>query len=277
MINSPENLQRLKNTTLFVLDMDGTVYLGEQPFPDAVDLVNAINKSASKRAVFFTNNPSKDKRQYEDKLSRLGFDVYPGMLHSSADSTARWLSRQRTGKSVYVLGTPSLSRTLEDAGVTVTSGEDGGSSRPDIVLSSFDLTLTWDRLEQACRYIREGAEWLCTHPDVTCPSERGPVPDAGSINALIHAVTGCPLPRVFGKPDIVTSQLLSDAYGADKGSMAVFGDRLYTDVALGKRHGILAGLVLTGETTLEQAQNAPAGDSPDLVFERLSEIGEYVL
>ncbi|MHC1696087.1 MAG: HAD-IIA family hydrolase [Eubacteriales bacterium] len=276
MTNSPENLQRLKNTTLFVLDMDGTVYLGEQPFPDAVDLVNDINKSASKRAVFFTNNPSKDKRQYEDKLSRLGFDVYPGMLHSSADSTARWLSRNRTGKSVYVLGTLSLSRTLEDAGVTVR--EDGGSSsRPDIVLSSFDLTLTWDRLEQACRYIREGAEWLCTHPDVTCPSERGPVPDAGSINALIHAVTGCPLPRVFGKPDIVTAELLSDAYGADKGSMAVFGDRLYTDVALGKRHGILSGLVLTGETTLEQAKSAPAGDCPDLVFERLSEIGEYVL
>jgi ribonucleotide monophosphatase NagD (HAD superfamily) len=175
------------------------------------------------------------------------------------------------------LGTPSLSRTLVDAGVTVSSDEDGGSSRPDIVLSSFDLTLTWDRLEQACRYIREGAEWLCTHPDVTCPSERGPVPDAGSINALIHAVTGCPLPRVFGKPDIVTAELLSDAYGADKQSMAVLGDRLYTDVALGKRHGILAGLVLTGETTLEQAKNAPAGDSPDLVFGRLSEIGEYVL
>ena len=134
-------------------------------------------------------------------------------------------------------------RSFEAAGIRV-------ADPAPIVVVSFDTTLTYEKLEKACRYIREGAEFLSTHPDYNCPVEGGFIPDSGSICALVTASTG-KTPRYFGKPYEDTLQIIEEYTGVNREDMVVVGDRLYTDIALGARHGVTSVLVLSGETTRE--------------------------
>ena len=148
---------------------------------------------------------------------------------------------------------------------------------PDIVVTSFDTTLTYVKLERACTYIRNGAEWLTTHPDINCPVENGYIPDCGAINELIRVSTGKPPPKAFGKPYGEVIDMIEEIYGEKRENMAIFGDRLYTDIALGKKNGMTAVLLLTGEATLEEALSLPEDLQPDLIFGDLLEVERWIL
>ena len=158
-----------------------------------------------------------------------------------------------------MVGTPDLVRIFEAAGICVE--EDA-----PIVVASFDTTLTYDKLEKACRYIREGAEFFSTHPDLNCPVEGGFIPDSGAICALITASTG-KSPRYFGKPHEDTIQIIQEFTGVSRDDMVVVGDRLYTDIALGANHGVTSVLVLSGETTRTDLEDSPV--QPSLVVENV--------
>ena len=138
-----------------------------------------------------------------------------------------------------------------------------------IVVASFDTTLTYDKLEKACRYIREGAEFISTHPDFNCPVEGGFIPDSGAICALITASTG-KLPRYFGKPYEDTLQIIEEFSGVAREDMVVVGDRLYTDIALGAKHGVASVLVLSGETTLEDLEGSEV--QPSVMVQNVGEL-----
>ena len=138
-----------------------------------------------------------------------------------------------------------------------------------IVVASFDTTLTYDKLEKACRYIREGAEFISTHPDFNCPVEGGFIPDSGAICALITASTG-KLPRYFGKPYEDTLQIIEEFSGVARADMVVVGDRLYTDIALGAKHGVASVLVLSGETTLEDLEGSDV--QPSVIVQNVGEL-----
>ena len=269
-INSTENIHKLRAAKCFVFDMDGTICLGDTPFPCARDFINAQMTEKDKSIAFFTNNTSKNIVYYYNKLVRMGFEVTPSQVISSAEVTAAYLLKHRRGKSVYLVGTSYLREALEGFGIPLTEDE------PDIVLSSFDTSLTYHKLERACTYLRGGAEWLSTHPDINCPTEDGFIPDSGAINAAIAASTGLCAPRYFGKPYSETADMLCEILGVAKSEMVIFGDRLYTDIALGKRNGILSVLVLSGETTAQMLAEAEAADLPDLVFADLGEVAGAV-
>jgi HAD superfamily hydrolase (TIGR01450 family) len=250
--------------------MDGTIYIGAKPLPGAVDLLAKINARGSKRMIYFTNNSSKDKNHYLKKLGQMGFPASGGQLLISADVLIKYLNSHEGGKKIYLVGTPHLEAMFENGGICLTSGE------PDIVVTSFDTTLTYAKLERACAYIRGGALWLATHPDINCPVENGYIPDCGAINELIRVSTGKPLPKAFGKPCGEAVEMIEEIYGERRENMAIFGDRLYTDVAMGKNNGMTAALVLTGETSLEEAMALPENRQPDLIFENLEEAGKYI-
>ena len=131
--------------------------------------------------------------------------------------------------------------------------------------------MTYAKLERACTYIYEGAEYLSTHPDFNCPTDTGIVPDSGAIAALVTAATGR-YPRYFGKPYAETAAMISEKTGAALTDMCIFGDRLYTDIALGRRSGVLSVLVLSGETGAKEAEEATGCDKPDLVYADLGEV-----
>ncbi len=264
---SPELFLNLKKRTLFIFDQDGTLYLGNRPFDFAVGFINRL-REAGKRVVFFTNNASHNPVYYVDKLSRLGFSPQDGELMTSGDVTIQFLLRHRPGKTVYLVGTPQLEKQFSEAGIILTDDA-------DIVVSSFDTTLTYKKLETACRLIRGGSEYLSTHPDFNCPTEDGFIPDSGAISAFITASTGV-TPTYFGKPYKETLEMIIEQTGVSKDKMCIFGDRLYTDIALGRRFGVTSCLVYTGETTPEDVEKASPADRPDYVFPSLFEADEVI-
>lgn len=259
-----EQLKRsLEEKKLFVFDMDGTVYLGTRVFPYAAELIRLLRESG-RRILFFTNNASHNPVFYMEKLKKMGFDPQPGEMLTAGTVTAAYLTRHHAGKPVYLVGTPELEEQFAAEGIEL-------SEDADIVVSSFDTTLTYRKLEIACRLIRKGALWLSTHPDFNCPTEDGFIPDSGAITAFIHASTGKE-PICFGKPHEPAIRMMCEVTGVRPEEAVIFGDRLYTDIALGKKNGVTAVLVLTGETTEEDIARAAEEDRPDAVVPSLDTV-----
>ena len=270
-VNDPKKLAELQDKNFFIFDMDGTIYLEDKPLPGAVELLRKINDHKHKRLIYFTNNASKSPQHYEKKLNRMGFMASRGQILTSADVLIKFLTSHEKNKKIYLVGTPELEDMFAQSGICLTSSE------PDIVVTSFDTTLTYAKLERACTYIRSGAEWLTTHPDINCPVENGYIPDCGAINELIRVSTGKALPKAFGKPCGEVIDMIEEIYGEVRQNMVIFGDRLYTDIALGKKNNMTAVLVLSGEASLEEALCLPENLRPDLIFENLIEASEYIL
>lgn len=256
---------------LFIFDMDGTIYLGGKVFDFAISFIKRLRENG-RRILFFTNNASHSPNFYMSKLAKMGFEPSREEIMTSGDVTLRFLSSHRAGKSVYLVGTSELVEQFKDAGiplVTDTMASDGENA--DIVVTSFDTTLTYEKLDNACRMIRNGAEYLSTHPDFNCPTETGFIPDSGAIAAFVTASTGV-TPTYFGKPYVQTIEMISEYTGMKREEMCVFGDRLYTDIAMGKLHSVSAVLVLTGETTMSDVESADEDKRPDYIFPSLAEV-----
>ena len=255
--NSKENLAKLKDIKVFVLDMDGTIYLGEKVLKGAIEFIEDAKRSGIK-ILYFTNNASKSKSVYLNKLHRLGFSAEFDDIVTSGDVTAEYLTTYHPGETVYLVGTPELEKVFREAGINLTDG-----SSADIVVSSFDTTLTYEKLVNASTLIRNGAVFYSTHPDFNCPTEDGYIPDSGAICALITASTD-KSPRYFGKPYRESAEMMARLCKIGFDEMAIVGDRLYTDIALGKNNGIMSILVLSGETKEEDVTKDNRGD---LVFD----------
>lgn len=257
----------IKNKRLYIFDMDGTIYLGGRVFGFAVDFINNLRNNG-KKVLFFTNNASNSPSYYYDKLTQMGFSPSFDEIMTSGDVTIEFLKRHRPRKPVYLVGTPGLEKQFTDSGIIL-------SDNADIVVTSFDTTLTYAKLETACTLIHGGAEYLSTHPDYNCPVENGFIPDSGAIAAFVTASTGV-VPTYFGKPYPQTIDMICETTGIDKSDMCIFGDRLYTDIALGKRHGVTAVLVLSGETKQKDIDNASPDERPDFVFNSLNDINKII-
>ena len=270
--------EKLLDKELFVFDMDGTIYLGSRPFGFAIRFIDCLRRSG-RRVMFFTNNASRSPEHYLERLGRMGFSPSSAEICTAGDVTCEYLRRHRPGKSVYLVGTGDLYDQFSGYGISMTCGRDGMpldcAGTPDIVVSSFDTSLTYAKLVNACGYIRAGAEYICTHPDFNCPTETGFVPDSGSIAACITASTGVS-PIFFGKPGRETVDMIGEMTSVPREKTVLFGDRMYTDIAAGKRHGILSVLVLTGETSREDAESAAETDRPDIMLPSLAEAGRIM-
>ena len=269
---NPANCKEtLDSKKLYIFDMDGTIYLGYQVFPYAIRFINNL-RAAGKKVLFFTNNASHTTEFYVQKLTKLGFSPTPDEIMTSGDVTIEFLKRHRAGKSVYLVGTPELVENFRENGIPMLEGNE---DKADIVVTSFDTTLTYQKLDNACRFVRAGAEYLSTHPDFNCPTENGFIPDSGAIAALVTASTGV-VPTYFGKPYKETIEMIGEYTKYSTEEMCIFGDRLYTDIALGKSFGVTSCLVLSGETKQSDVDAARDSDKPDLVFGSLDDVDKIM-
>ena len=267
------NTDVIKSKKLYIFDMDGTIYLGGRPFDFAQRFIKNL-RASGRRVLFFTNNASHTSPFYLSKLERLGFEPSADEIMTSGDVTLEFLKRHRAGKSVYLVGTDELVEEYAAKGIKLVNGE-SDPRHADIVITSFDTSLTYEKLNIACRLIRNGAEYLSTHPDFNCPTEDGFIPDSGAIAALVTASTG-KTPTYFGKPYKETVEMIGEATGFAREEMCIFGDRLYTDIALGKSFGVTSVLVLSGETTEEDVDAALPKDKPDFAFASLDDVDKLM-
>ncbi len=243
-------MRDIKNIDCFLLDMDGTIYLGDKLIDGARDFLQTL-EAQGKKVIFLTNNSSKNRYSYRDKLKTLGMHVNPEDIFTSGEATTIYLNKNQPGAKIFLLGTPLLKEEFESAGFKIIS-----KGNPDYVVLGFDTTLTYNKLWKACDYIREGVHYLATHPDYNCPVEKGKyMPDAGAMIKFIEASTG-KNPLVIGKPHHHMIEGVIDKYKVSKDNMAMVGDRLYTDIKLGVNAGITTVLVLSGETTQQQYNNS---------------------
>ncbi len=255
-------MEIINQKKLFVLDMDGTIYLDNRMLEGALDFIGAL-KNNHKQFLFFTNNASKTPEYYINKLKALGCSIGRENIMTAGDVTIKYLKEKQKGKSVYLLGTELLTESFARSGINLV-----GES-PDIVVVSFDLGMTYEKVSKACSFIREGAMFIATHMDYNCPTETGFIPDCGSICAMITASTGVK-PKYLGKPFSETIEMIMSRTGRNKDEMAIIGDRLYTDMAMGVNNGVTSILVLSGETGQEDL--AVSAVKPDFVFRSIKEI-----
>lgn len=253
----------LEEIQLFVLDMDGTFYMGDYIIEGALDFIRTCREKG-KKFLFFTNNSSQSPENYIKKLDRMGCKIDRDQIMTSGDVAIRFLNREYPGASVFLMGTPPLEENMRASGIRLTDG------KADIVVAAFDKTLTYEKLERGCTLIREGAVFLATHPDINCPTDTGFIPDCGAICAAMTLSTGVK-PRYLGKPYKETAQMIFDKTKVPTERTGFVGDRLYTDVATGVNHGGKGLLVLSGETRMEDV--AASEIKPDAIFESLGEIG----
>jgi len=252
----------------FLMDMDGTVYLGCRLLRGAKTFFRHLDRRGI-RYLFFTNNSSADRTLYRNKLAGMGLRVAADQIITSGEATALYLSTRTSYRRVYVVGTPSLERELRDAGLTLAEED------VDAVVLGFDKTLTYAKLERACHLLRGGAAFVATHPDKVCPTDRGPIPDCGSMIALLRTATGA-RPTLIGKPQrrMVAMALRKLGPGFRPRDVAIVGDRLYTDIRMGRRAGLTTILVLSGETRREDLKGTR--DKPDYVFDSIRELADAV-
>jgi NagD protein len=262
---------KLKKIKCWLLDMDGTVSLENEALPGANDFFSAI---ADQDFIFLTNNSSRHADYYVDRMKKLGFDVNRSRMLTSTDALILYLKRQISDKVIRlnVIGTPDFERALTEAGFELVEPK---GQQIDYVVVGFDTTLTYQKVDTACDYIRSGIPWVGANPDFVCPMADDKVlPDCGAIMEMLKACTSTAPEIVIGKPETAMVDMVIMDRGYKKEELAMVGDRLYTDLALARRAEIIGIAVLSGETNLDEINSSQ--ESPDLVLKDIGELAAIV-
>lgn len=284
-------MNELTNKRLFLLDMDGTLYLDDRLFPGAADFLAKIRACGGKY-LFLTNNSSKGVDAYVEKMTRLGVPAAPADFLTSVDALIVFLERTYGAavkkKKMYVVGTRSFRAQLAAADFLLTETPDDDTA---LLILGFDRELTYRKLEDACRLLARGVQeartsgdakaaagltavdYYATNPDWVCPTAFGSVPDCGSMAWMLEKATGR-LPKFIGKPEPEMALLAMAQCGCSAAETLLIGDRLYTDIACGNRAGVDTAFVLSGEGTL--ADLAKGQGKPTYIFENIAEVCKAV-
>lgn len=243
----------------FLLDMDGTVYLGDHLLPGAENFISHL-QSKNIPYFFLTNNSSRSRAQVADKLKHLGLAVNEDQVFTSGEATVIFLKKYHPEARLYVVGTPALEDEFRSNGFQLVE------ENPDCVVLGFDTTLTYNKIWRLCDFVRAGWPYIATHPDTNCPTETGFMPDIGAMIALVAASTGRQPDVVIGKPNTPMVEAIVEKTGVPANDLAMIGDRLYTDIAMGTA-GITTILMLSGETKPDDL--AGSAFHPDFIFDNL--------
>ena len=261
---------RLQEILHVALDMDGTIYKGGTLFSCTLPFI-ARMRELGIGCTFLTNNPSKSANDYLAHLRKMGLAAVPDELYTSAQATIDCLRhRFPEVRRIFALGTPSMLAEFRDAGFELSV--DDAADVPDAVVVGFDLTLTYERVCRAAWWIQQGKLFVATNPDRVCPTDLPTVlVDCGSICALLEKATGRAPDIVLGKPDPAMLSGILDRHGLRPSQIAMVGDRIYTDILMAHRADAFGVLVLTGEATARDAEQA--NPRPHLVVPSLAELG----
>jgi NagD protein len=284
-----EIMTKLDEISFFILDLDGTIYLEDKLLKGSLDFLIKL-KNQQKNFVFLTNNSSKNRADYQQKLADLGIDVPAEKIINSGEITAAYLAAQnvnnnknKQGKRIFLLGTESLRLEMERFGHIIVNQEKNLLQKVntiDYVVLGFDKTLTYQKLWLAHDLILAGVDYVATHPDLVCPLKGGRTqPDCGAMIELLAASTG-KRPQIIGKPAQTTVNYIVERFQLKKSELAMVGDRLYTDMKMANQAGITGVLLLSGETKIADLeaskQQNPAVKYYDYLFQDIAKLTNHI-
>ena len=255
---------RLRQKRLFLLDMDGTIYLGNHLFDGTLDFLSYVKRIGG-RYIFLTNNSSKSVDKYIEKLALLGIKADDGDFFTSTNATTMYFEKHPY-KKIYAFGTRSFKKQLKEAGLNIT---DRLEDDIDCLCMGFDTELTFQKLEDACILLGRGVDYIATNPDWVCPTSYGYVPDCGSVSEMLYNATKR-RPYFIGKPRPDIALLAIKKAGFTPDDTAIIGDRLYTDIACGINAGISTIFVLSGEGTMADVENSV--QKPEFIYKDIREL-----
>lgn len=251
----------------YIFDLDGTIYLGDRLLPGAAELLAALRR-AGRRVAFLSNNPTKTRAQYVERLARHGIEAALDEVINSSYVMVQWLLANAPDARLFVVGEAALIGELTAAGFELTEQ----AERIDYVIASFDRTFTYHKLQVAFDAIRAGARLIATNPDRYCPVPGGGEPDAAAMIAAIEACTGVTCSLNVGKPAAIMAETVSRMIGLAPQVCLMVGDRLLTDIAMGAAAGMDTVLVLTGDS--QRSDLVGSSVQPTYVLERIDAILE---
>lgn len=249
----------------YIFDLDGTVYLGDAFLPTAQETLQQL-RALGKRTVFLSNNPTRTREAYADKLTRLGLPSSPEDVINSSFVMVQFLNKRMPGVTLHVVGEQSLIDELERGGFTISDKAD----EIDAVIASFDRTFDYWKLQVAFDAIRAGARFFATNADRYCPVPGGGEPDAAAMIAAIEACTHTTVEAVVGKPSHFMAEAILGVVGVSAQNCLMTGDRWETDVKMGLDAGMDAALTLTGATARTDLDHATV--TPTYVIEQLGDL-----
>ncbi len=260
-----KDASELRNKRLFLLDMDGTIYMQDELYDGTLEFLDRIRISGG-RYIFVTNNSSRSVEAYLDKVHAMGIPADAENFFTSTQATILYLLEHYPGSKVFCMGTRSFVRELAGAGIRVTERVEPDV---DLILLGFDTELTFAKLWNACDLLRRDIPYIATHPDLVCPVSIGYVPDCGSVCQMLENATGR-RPVFIGKPEPTMIDIAREKFGYTREETVVIGDRLYTDIASGVNAGVTTICVLSGEAALKDIEES--SEQPTYVFQSVKEI-----
>lgn len=259
-----------KAKRLFLLDMDGTIYLGDQLFDGTLDFLSQVRAQGGKY-LFVTNNSSRSVSAYVDRLNGMGIPSSADDFLTSVDALIWYLRGRYDDALIYAFGTRTFRQQLSEAGFRITDKLEDGVS---LLVCGFDTELTFQKLEDACILLGRGVDFVATNPDWVCPTSYGSVPDCGSVCEMLFRATGR-RPKFIGKPEPEMALLSMEKYGYTPEQTVLVGDRVYTDIACGVNAGVDTAFVLSGEGVPGDVDRF--GVHPTGIYENIREIYEKML
>ena len=244
------------------LDLDGTIYLGNELIDGAVEFLNRCEENGVQR-FFLSNNSSKSVTEYLEKLHGLGIPAEANDVLLSTHDLISWLGAEGVTET-YLVGTEGMRSMLEGVGVSTRSGE------PQYVVLGYDTEIDYEKLTTASIHLHNGIPLVASHPDMVCPSPDGGLPDVGAYLALFKATTGVEPSHICGKPNAGMILHKIEELGLQPSQCAMVGDRLYTDMEMAAQADVVGVLVLSGEATLDDLEAAP--QTPSVVVNSVADL-----
>lgn len=241
MANEAEQIAKLRNVRAVLFDMDGVIYVGNQPLPGVQELLDYLDASG-RRWLCITNNASNTSQLFADKLAKMGIKAEPNHILGSAEATAAWLGEQVPQKGkVIMLGMEGLRTALLNEGFTLVDDP----HEAEFAVAGINFNLVYEDVAKVALAVRNGARFVGTNIDPTYPSERGQIPGTGSILAMLEAATSVK-PEIVGKPYPGMYQLAMHRVHAQPAETLMVGDRYETDIIGATELGLVTTGVLTG-------------------------------
>lgn len=262
------NIKSIAEYECFIFDMDGVLYRGNRAIKGAKEAIDILRENG-KKLVFLTNNSTRAREDYEERIKKLGFEISIDEIIPATYATARYVAEKYKNKKAFVIGSLGLIKELVLAGIKLTDKRENA----EMLITGADLSITYEKLTIATNILLENKPWITTNCDKLYPAENMITPGTGYIVGSLQYITGRE-PIVIGKPSKeIVEQAIKKA-NAKKEACVIIGDIIESDVLAGKNAGIATALVLSGVTKKEDLSKSRI--KPDYVYNDIREIAEVV-